>query len=73
MSLLAELIPYLLGAVALVVTWLTARNAGIRSEKDRREKEEAKAVDEAIEVEQDIGALPPELRREALRKWSKSS
>ena len=56
-----------LGALA----WgIKQRSAGASAERAKQAAKEAKARDVAEEVENDIGAMTPEQRREALRKWS---
>lgn len=47
------------------------RHAGAKSEKAKQAERELKARDIADEVENDIGAMPPDAAREALKKWSR--
>ena len=47
------------------------RRAGAQAERDKQARAEAKARDIADEIQNDVGALPPDEAREALRKWSK--
>ena len=56
----------------LVAAFLKGRSAGKASEKAKQAREELAARDVADEVDNDVGALTPEQRREALRKWSAS-
>ena len=57
-------------AVAGFLAWF--RNSTVKAERARVAKQEAKARDVADEVDNDIGAMTPEQRREALKKWAKS-
>ena len=47
------------------------RLAGAAKERAKQAASEAKARDVADLVENDIGAMTPEQRREALRKWAR--
>lgn len=65
----------LLGAGAIIVmiigAFLKGRTSGAQRERDRQAAERVEAITEATEVENDIGALPPDARREELKKWSR--
>lgn len=50
---------------------LQQRRAGAKAEKVKQAQAEAKARDVADQVENDIGALPPDKAREELKKWSR--
>jgi Flp pilus assembly protein TadB len=74
-AILAGILPYLLGAAGIIAglfgfgAW--QRREGKMAERFKQVKAEAKARDLADEVENDVGAMTPEQRREALRKWSR--
>lgn len=64
-----------------VVAWVAAalgflgllfqqRRAGAKAERAKQEKKEQRARDIAEDVENDIGTIPPDRRREELGKWS---
>lgn len=56
--------------VVLVALW-KAFSAGKTSERLEQSQAEIEAHDIAAEIQNDIGALTPEQRRERLRKWAK--
>lgn len=49
---------------------LHQRRAGAKSERAKQERREQRARDISDEVENDIGTIPPDKRREELGKWS---
>lgn len=59
------------GFVATIAALMRGRVQGAQRERDKRAAEELKARDIADQVDSDIGALPPDARREALRKWAR--
>ena len=75
-ALLALVGPKLIGILAAVVAALAwgfrQRLAGAKAERAKQAASEAKARTIADDVDNDIGAMTPEQRREAMRKWSKS-
>jgi hypothetical protein len=74
-AILAGILPYLLGAAGIIAglfgfgAW--QRREGKMAERFKQVKAEVKARDVADEVENDVGAMTPEQRREALKKWSR--
>jgi hypothetical protein len=62
-----------IGAVILAALgWgFHQRKAGIASERDKQAAREAKARTIADEVDNDIGAMPPDEARKELSRWSK--
>lgn len=72
LSLLWKAVPVILAAIG----WLGARlyymRAGAAKERAKQAAAEAKARETADDIQNDIGAMTPEQRREALRKWAKS-
>lgn len=68
----AKLWPYIIGALGLAFAAFRLRQSGANAEKAKQAAAEAKARDIADEVDNDIGAVPPDEAREALRKWAKS-
>ena len=64
--------PYIAGLVGLGVGALKWRSSIIKGERAKQAEAEAKARDVADQVDNDVGAMTPEQRKEALKKWSKS-
>jgi len=62
-----------IGAVILAALgWgFHQRKAGIASEREKQSAREAKARTIADEVDNDIGAMPPDEARKELSRWSK--
>lgn len=72
LTLLGKFWPYL-ALIAAGLGWgIKQRMAGAASERAKQAAAEAKARDVADEVQNDLGTLIPDQRREELRKWSKS-
>lgn len=75
MSLLSSIWPYLAMAGAALVAFLgygiQQRSAGRKEQVAKQAAADAKARREADEIQNDVGAMPPDKRREELRKWSK--
>jgi hypothetical protein len=71
--LIEKVLPYLAAAgaamAALGVALWRARAKGAAAEKARQAAEEAKARDIADQVDNDVGALPPDAVRQELKKW----
>lgn len=62
----------ILAAVVAAIAWgFKQRLAGAKAERAKQAASEAKARDIADDVENDIGALTPEQRRERLRQWAR--
>ena len=57
------------GLLAALVAFLKGNSRGARLERDRQAKAERKARDVADQVDNDIGALPPNRAREELKRW----
>ena len=64
---------YGLGAavIAAIFAYFKGRLSGASAERDKQAARETRARDIADQVDQDVGALSPEQRREALRKWGR--
>ena len=63
--------PFILaGAAALGWGW-TRERAGAAKERAKREAADRTVEDIADKVDNDIGALTPEQRRERLRQWAR--
>lgn len=60
------------GIVAAVGAWLKGRSAGVAAERGRQAEAEANARDVSDQVQNDVGALPPDAARKELDRWSKS-
>lgn len=52
-----------------LITFFKGNSRGAAKERAKREAEEAKARDIADQVDNDVGALPPDKARQELRKW----
>lgn len=57
--------------VVLLIAYLKGRLAGAKLERAKQQAEELRARDAAAEIQNDIGALPPDIARERLKRWSK--
>lgn len=71
-ALLVEAWPIVLGVLGVIGAWGWGKmkeREGRKEAEAAQAKREAKARDIADEVDNDIGALPPDKRREELRKW----
>lgn len=55
----------------IIGAFLKGRTSGAQRERDRQAAERVEAITEATEVENDIGAMPPDAQREELKKWSR--
>jgi hypothetical protein len=75
LSIFTDFWPYIFGVAGLLGGLLGfgawQRREGKMAERFKQVKAEAKARDLADEVENDVGAMTPEQRREALRKWAR--
>lgn len=73
--LLAKATPYIIGAGAILAAfaaaYLKGRSAGKRTAETAQKAKEAQARDIADQVDNDVGALPADLARKELGKWSK--
>lgn len=54
---------------AIIGAYLKGNAAGASKQKAKQQDAEIKARHTADEVDNDVGAMPPDARREALRKW----
>lgn len=65
--------PTVLAIIAAVIGALgwgwKQRRAGKQAERDRQARERQDARDIADQVDNDVGAIPPDKRREELKKW----
>ncbi|MBN9249816.1 MAG: hypothetical protein J0I86_04425 [Mesorhizobium sp.] len=75
LALLSGFNGYLAGAgailIALVVTYVKGRLSGAQRERDKQAAEQSRATDIGHQVDNDVGALPPNQARKDLEKWSK--
>ncbi len=71
LGLLSQFWPYILLALGGLAWGVKQRSAGAAKERAKQAAADAKARDVADDVQNDIGAMTPEQRREALRKWAK--
>ena len=63
--------PYIVGALGLGLGALRWRSSIIKGERAKQAAAEAKARDVADQVDNDVGAMTPEQRKEALKKWAR--
>ncbi len=63
---------YIIGAalIAVIVALFKGRIDGAKLERAKAAEAEKKARDMADDVENDLGTLTPEQKRERLKKWS---
>lgn len=70
----ATLTTWLIGAGAALIAFLAAymrgRITGAQRERDKQMRERMEARDIADQVDNDVGALPPDQARKELGKWS---
>ena len=59
------------GILATLVAFMRGRVSGAARERQKQASERLRAREVADEVDNDIGALPPDKAREALRKWAR--
>lgn len=71
LALLGQVWPYLIGGAGLLFAAWKLRRSGAQAERAKQAKAEQKARELADQVENDIGALTPEQRRERLGQWSR--
>jgi len=63
--------PYLMAAAGGLMLVIQQRRAGAKAERAKQAAREAEARDIKDEIQNDIGALPPEVARRRLEQWSK--
>ncbi len=63
------LLAVMAGVAGALVAFLKGNSRGARLERDRQARAEQKARDVADQVDNDIGALPPNKAREELKTW----
>jgi hypothetical protein len=70
---MSGLIPYIAAAGAAILTllgvYIKGQSAGANKERNKQLRDRQDAIDEANDVQNDIGAMPPDARREELKKW----
>ena len=59
------------GVVVAIGAWVKGRLSGAKAERNKQAAEEAKARDIKDQVQNDVGALPPDKARDELKGWSK--
>lgn len=73
--MIASLTPWLLAAGGLLIAFVTAifkaRLDGAKLERAKQQEAEAKARDISDQVDNDLGAVPPDKQREELRQWGR--
>lgn len=74
-ALFGSLLPYIIAAVAALAAFVGAyvkgKSAGRQSEQAKQLRDRQEARDAADEVDNDVGAMPPDAAREALKKWER--
>lgn len=68
-DLLLKFWPYIVGALAFAFGAFKLRQSGAQAERDKQMRDRLKARDIADEVDNDIGAMPPEEARKELKRW----
>ena len=71
LSLIEHLWPYLLAAGGAGLMLWRAYAAGKKTERAKQAEAEMRARDIADRIDSDVHALPTELRRDELSKWSR--
>lgn len=71
LSLIEHLWPYLLAAGGAGLMLWRAYASGKKAEKAKQAEAEMRARDIADQIDSDVHALPTELRRDELSKWSR--
>ena len=71
LALLGKFWPVILAGLGALAWGFRQRRAGANAERAKQAAAEKKARTIADDVENDVGALTPEQRREALRKWAR--
>lgn len=54
-------------ALAGLIAW--SRRTGATVEREKQAEAELKAIDIADQVQNDVGAIPPDKRRSELKEW----
>lgn len=67
-ALFAALVAFLVGAAGL---FIKGRSDGRRDERARQTERERKARTIADEVDNDVGAMPPDEARKELKRWGR--
>ena len=57
--------------VALVAAFFKGRIAGIKAERTKQAQAEIEARDIADEIQNDVGAMPPDVARKELSRWAR--
>ena len=57
--------------LALIVAYMRGRLSGAAKERNKQRDDELAARDIADEVQNDVGALPPDVARKELGKWGR--
>lgn len=70
-AILGQFWPYIVGAIGGLFALWQVRRSGAKAERAKQAEREAKARDIADQVDNDVGAMPPEQAREELKKWSR--
>ncbi|TIM14454.1 MAG: hypothetical protein E5Y67_12300 [Mesorhizobium sp.] len=60
------------GIIAVAGAWFKGRLSGAKAERNKQAADESAARDISDQVQNDVGALPPDAAREGLKEWSKS-
>ena len=72
MSSLTAILVAALGALAsIVIAYARGRVTGARLERADQAAAEKRARDVADQVDNDVGAMPPDARRQELKRWSR--
>lgn len=71
-ALLTQFWPYILAAIGGLALIFQQRRAGAKAERAKQAEKEQAARTIAEQVDNDVGATPPDELRKELSKWSKS-
>lgn len=60
------------GIIALIFgAFFKGRLSGAQREREKQAADRLKSITEATEVDNDVGAMPPDEAREELKKWAR--
>jgi hypothetical protein len=62
--------PYIVGAFGFLILVIQQRRAGAKAERAKQAEREAAARDIADQVDNDVGATPPDELRKELGRWA---
>lgn len=69
MKTLLEIWPYIVGGLAIVAGWFTAKRSGAKAEQAKQDKERLQAVKKAKEVQDDVDTMDNNAARQRAGRW----